>query len=118
MQLNATQMQALSEASQRDFEARLMAHCRAYFPDQCHALGEDGTRGMVRDAVGRARRYGFKIERHVSQFVDILFTFGEGFDTDAKLRWPATILTDPAIADPAERISRLCDAASEHLDGC
>lgn len=116
MQLNAAQMQALQDGAKLEFEDRLVAHCHSYFPDQCCALGADGTREMVREAIARAGHHGFKIERHVSKFVDLFFTFGEGFDTDPALEWAQAILSDTTIASPAERIERLCDEALEHLE--
>ena len=118
MKLNETQMQALSDGSQREFEDRLIAHCRAYFPDQCHALGEDATRDVIRGGVERARDYGFRVELHVCLYINLLFTFGDGFDTSEDPAWPHAILNDESIQDPADRIARLCDAASEHLDRC
>ena len=49
----------LAEAAHADFVARMRAHLRKFFPEQCDALGEVKTGQLIEFGITRAREYGF-----------------------------------------------------------
>jgi len=110
--IRTEQLNALREASVRDFERRMVVHLRKFFPEQCDSLGEDGAKLAVRHGIERAAAYNIRIERQVCKYIDVMFSFGRDFDTDAKLPWASLILTDPAIRSSAARMDRLVDTAT------
>lgn len=89
------------------FEDQVLVHVREFFPSRCNALGEDGTRALIRHGIDRARGYGIQREKDVCKYVDIAFVFGRDFDTEQP--WAPSILRSAASGE--QRIQALFDVA-------
>jgi len=107
------QMQALARSVLPQW---ITKHLKQFFPRECAALGETGLAERVREGIERAKSHGFENRVHISQYLDLMFTFGPDFDRDAALDWPGPILADRTVS-AGVRIERLLEAGSRHLTG-
>jgi hypothetical protein len=107
------QMQALARAVLPEW---ITNHLKQFFRHECAALGDAELSQRVNNGIERATSHGFETQVQISQYLDLIFTFGPDFDTDKALSWPAPILADRTLP-PALRIQRLLDAGSHHLTG-
>ena len=114
------QMESLSKAAYKEFENRMVAHLKEFFPDECEELGEDEVRDEIKYGVRRAKVYGFESEQDVCRYIDLMFAFGGDFDADPDLEELRQLLDEDddedAAEDATERMDRLYDAAMAILD--
>lgn len=103
--------EALGQAAREDFVARMRVHLAKFFPTQCAALGEERIGGLIELGIARAREHGFKAEREVCKYIDLMFVFGRDFDRDEWLPWARQILENGLPGDPEQRMRRLCETA-------
>ena len=104
------QMDVLADAS---FEPWLLDHARCFFAAECAELGPDGTLTFVREMVQRARRYGLRGGPEISSYLDLAFTFGRDFESDA---WAAALVAEADGHWSEFTIDALYEAAMEELD--
>ncbi len=109
------QLDALSQASLKSYEERMVTHLTKFFSPQCLALGEARTREAIYYGILRAKTYGVVSERDVCIYIDLMFAFGRDFDKDPNYSSAAQILTDKTIPDPTARINRLFEIALKHV---
>ncbi len=102
------------QAAAKDFEDRMVVHLNKFFPEQCEALGEPGTREEIRNGIDRAARYGIETERDVCKYIDLMFAFGRDFDTNPELPWAARILNDTKYESPTAKVEDLHQTAIWH----
>ncbi len=108
------QMETLQRAALMGFENRMVAHLNHFFPDECAAMEESGTRQIIRYGIERAGHYGIVAERDVCKYIDVMVVFGPDFDTDANLPWAVEILSDETITDNKGRVDLLVTSALTH----
>jgi hypothetical protein len=107
--LRSVQLRQMEELSRRSFERRLARHLEESFPEECARLGDDEVRRMCSQGVDRAQSHGFRSERDICKFLNLIVVFG--FEFDRELPWAVEIL---AVDDPSpERMERLYAAALE-----
>jgi hypothetical protein len=106
---------ALGHAAYEDFVARMRVHMRKFFPERCDTLGETKIGQLIEFGVKRARDYGFKAERDVCKYIDLMCVFGHAFHHDERLAWARQILDSCLPSDPNERMRRLHAAALNAL---
>lgn len=116
MMTSPEQMKRLSRAAYNEFENRMVAHLREFFPDQCEELSEDGVRDEIKYGVRRAKLYGFESEQDVCRYIDLMFAFGSNFDADPDLVELRQLLDDDVAGDPTERMDCLYDVAMSILE--
>lgn len=109
--LRKEQLEKFREVSRKNFIDRMLEHLQTHFPEQCDALGLEGVRVAVAYGIERARMYGFRYERHVCKYIDVMFAYGRHFDVDPNLRWANQILIDRDIANSTARINKLMKQA-------
>ena len=109
------QLDALSQASLKGFEERMVVHLNKFFQPQCRPLGEVKVREWIHYGIQRAKSYGIISERDVCKYIDLMFAFGRDFDKDRNYSLALQILTDEEITDPTQRINKLFDTALERL---
>ena len=107
----------LSKVMLSRFEDRMVVHLNKCFPEECEALGEEGTRSAIGLALERAAHYGIVAERDVCMYTDGMFAFGREFDRDSRLPWAARILNDKSFKDkPSEKAERLSHVATNNAE--
>ena len=111
-QVRPEQLQALGEASRKEFEDRMVHHAAKVFPEVCRTLGEEGVRGLVRHGTARAAMYRLTREADLCRFIELMFAFGRDFDQSTKLPWVSATLLDESIADPSLRLARVVELAN------
>ncbi|MGD0524158.1 MAG: hypothetical protein ABSE49_03380 [Polyangiaceae bacterium] len=107
------QFELLERVRIEDF---LVRHVVKFFPEQCAALGPEGTVQTVRDGLADAARHGLQDSLDECAYVDVMFLFGRGFATDPRLPWARAALGAAVGEPPGTRGARLYAAAMEELE--
>jgi hypothetical protein len=105
------QMAALSLNRERRFVEALARHSRRFFPRAAAALG-GGLEDALLEIAGRAESHGFRTQRQVARYLNLVFTFGLDFDRSSQTRWAARILE--SSLPPAAKLDRLYAVALQH----
>jgi hypothetical protein len=108
------QLSSLRRVRQKEYERRLAAHLKKYFPDTCAKLGDKGLLDALRHGVQRAKTYGIQAERDVVKFLNLMFVFGRDFDTDPRFPWAASMLHS-ADYGPTLRINQVYSDAKTRI---
>ena len=114
MKIRKEQKEVLEANALAILPARLRATLRQHLPERREDL--EGAEGLqrVEAAVEQARARGFTGERDTAKFVTLGFVLGEGFAAEP---WAATILDDPRLETPTERVEALwIEAKARELD--
>lgn len=86
------------------------------YPQKAAYVGEGGLAGLIREAIGAARQYGFSTDRAVTLVVVLMFAFGHGCFDDPLYPWIGKTVEAGAIADPEAGARRLERRALTWLD--
>jgi hypothetical protein len=92
--LRADQMQAIEAGRLRRFEQEMVAHARAFAPQRCEELGEEGTRRAVHEAVAIASTHGFDLRGTIRLVVEIALLYGSDFPAQPRCAPLAILLRD------------------------
>ncbi|APR88658.1 hypothetical protein A7982_14007 [Minicystis rosea] len=92
-----------------------VAHFREHLPEIFGAIGEPMIRETIRYGIGRARSHRIESESGVRVFIQMMFVFGPGFDSDPRVPWASRCLL--AAGDEVARVRLLIASAREHLNG-
>lgn len=90
-------MAVFRAAAEERFAERLRAYIAEEYPERYRALGEDGTRKLVRKGFEAAARYGIDTEGATAVLVELMIVFGERLERSPERAWAETILTLPDI---------------------
>jgi hypothetical protein len=86
------QISALAEPGIRRFRERAVLHLRTAVPETCAALGEDAVQASVDLALRKSREYGFREERDIVGYLNLMYLLGFDFDTDPRYAWTRDVL--------------------------
>lgn len=103
---------AFKQAAQENFISRLVEHVNKFFPEECEALGAEGTRATVGYCTTRAAHYGITSGADVSRYVDLAFAFGRDFDTAPGSSWASCVLLDRELTAES-KIAKLFGIVAE-----
>ena len=105
LQIRQTQLRVLEEDGWRKFEDEMVRHSQDFAPKLSAQLGEGQLRIALRQAIGRARDHGFSNRGPVRTFIESMFLFGSGFDTDPQYPWARrALLADDDQMSRAEKL--------------
>ena len=110
------QIRVFRREAEARFDRRLGAHFRQFFPRQCGFLGEGPLLAGLQAGRRQAEAKGFRAQREIALYISLMFLLGAGFESDPQIPWAAAILEDRTPVDPFARLTRLYEAASDHLD--
>lgn len=98
-----------------DLDRRLTAWLEQVYPEKARVVGEEVCRGLGREAVNLAKRYGFEDAAAAGVIAALMFLLGSGFDQDPQYPWASQALRskDP---DPDATTAQLVKAAKEYLE--
>lgn len=116
LRLRRAQLEVLAEERQGAFVEALGAHMQASYPEQCAALGEEGTRDAIAHGLARAEAHQLTRHEHIAQFVAVMFVLGRDFDTDARIPWAEAALGDTRRHDAGRRIATLVNLTRTFID--
>jgi len=86
------QMELFRRIARQPFEAEMLAHGKRFSPRLSEVLGDEQLRVALRRAIDRATGYGFTNRGPVRLYIELMFLFGSGFDSDPQYRWASEIL--------------------------
>lgn len=93
------QWEVLTEYSRKSGEDRFVKSFFQRYPDECGQMGEEALRRRVHRGMKKGKIYGLTMAAHVEQFIDMMFAWGDNFDTSPKLPWATRALSANADAD-------------------
>jgi hypothetical protein len=108
------QMEVFRLARERRFEERALAHLKDHLPERCAVLGDAAVRETIRNALGKARHYGFEEEYDILRLLNLMYTLGFEFDSDARYPWARETLEMPDLR-PRARMDLLVQQAMDTL---
>ncbi|WP_020587287.1 hypothetical protein [Desulfobacter curvatus] len=109
------QLQVFKTAAAHAFEDDMVLHVKKFTPPHYNAIGEEGTRKVVRLGFKRAERYNLTNRGPVQFYIESMFMFGSYFDTDPQYPWIEKALNDPAIKDQMDRADFLYEKMQDYL---
>jgi hypothetical protein len=109
------QMSIFEQAAIQRFEDEMVIHSKEFSPRLCEILGDEQLRVAIRQAIGPARGYGFNCRGPVRLYIEMMFLFGSGFDTDPQYPWATRILEDQSD-DEFLRADRLHASTMTYLE--
>jgi hypothetical protein len=86
------QMEVLGRYMLRQFEARMVLHLRATFPEPLRGMSESDLRDMIRDGIDKAAQYDVTTEGDVQRYLECMVLLGPNYDRDGELPWAGEIL--------------------------
>jgi hypothetical protein len=102
MQIRDEQMRAFEVRNRPQFEEELVAHLKEFAPKHSAVIGEAQLRSVVSSGIDRAAQCDFTKRGPVRFFLEMMFMFGSGFDTDPQIPWAPGLL----VGNPSDQISR------------
>src|SRR5919198_5265474 len=108
------QMEVLERGTRQRFENEMVAHGAEFSPRLSEIIGDEQLRLAVRQAIERARGFGFTNRGPIRLYVELIFLRGSDFDTDPQYPELGRILREEG--DQMLRAERLFDAVSDYMD--
>jgi hypothetical protein len=107
-------MDEFEEHANRAFEEEMITHLNDFAPELCRILGPEGLRVYVRSGLERARTYDFTNRGPARFYLELMFSFGSGFDSDPQLSWARAALHS-SERDQMARAGQLHELMEEYL---
>ena len=114
LNIRPEQMEILEQGTRRRFEDEMVLHAREFSPRLAAVIGDDQLRIAVRQAIERARGFGFANRGPIRLYVELAFLRGSDFDTDPQYPELGRILREEG--DQMWRAERMFDAVSGYMD--
>jgi hypothetical protein len=115
LQIRQEQYDALAEYARRRYIVQTSALLRRIFPKECAELGDDGVAGRIRTGMTRAKRHRITDNSDVTRYIQLMFTWGDDFDTSPKTPWAASLLALRG-ASASDRLNNVCRASAQQLE--
>ncbi len=106
------QMEVFRKIALENFESEMVAHSQEVRPRLYKVLGEEQLRVALRQAMQRAEGYGFTNKGPVRFYIDLMFLYGSGFDTDPQ--YPALNKVLNASGDQMTRAEQIYEGVIEY----
>lgn len=97
----------ISPSTTGSVEDRIDKALGRIWPRKHARLGAAAVRGLAREGMERARRYGITGDRGAAVYVSFMFLAGSGFDRDPQFPWAEAILMDESLPDPSAKVHLL-----------
>jgi len=88
-------MTVFEDAALQRFEDEMVAHSKEFSPRLCEVIGDDQLRVALRQAMKCADSYGFTYRGPIRLYVELMFFYGSGFDTDPQYPAIGEVLNAP-----------------------
>jgi len=100
--ISNAQMQALTQVWSAGLEQTLQAHVQRFFP-----LTAQESATLVSAARTKAASYDLYNQRDLHRFVNLCADEGIDFDLKPQNAWMRTMLLDPSVSSPSQRLDLL-----------
>jgi hypothetical protein len=114
--IRSAQLEAFRQHHLQKFEDEMVEHLKKFSAQHCRVAGESAVRRMIRIGIGNARKYGFTNRGPVRFYIELMFAFGSGVDTDPQYPWANAVLNDSDISDQKSRADRLWGQMRNYFD--
>ncbi len=111
LKLQSAPSEKFEDEGLRNFEDEMVLHSRAFTPRLCEVLGEEQLRVALRQAITRAHSYGFTFRGPIRLYIELMFIYGSGFDTDPQ--YPAIGEVLKASGDQMQRAEQIGESIHE-----
>src|SRR5687768_10032550 len=91
------QMAAFRADAQQRFAERMQAYVAAEYPLHHDALGDEGTRQLIRTGIELGVRYQLGGEGPVAVLIELMVQFGERLERSPDRAWAERILQQPGL---------------------
>ena len=98
------QLDVLKRASVQKFEDRMVDHLNAFTPRHFKILNEDEIRDVIQHGRELAKQHGYRSERSVRLYIEMMFMLGSGFFTDPQYSWISQIVDRQADVNASASI--------------
>jgi hypothetical protein len=109
------QMRVLGSVALRSFEMALVRHFFEFFQDECRLLGTHQVRRVVQLGMSRAMPLGYKTNREIGLYINLMFMLGSDFENDPQIPWARDQIRDQGVFRPYDRIRRVFQSALDYL---
>lgn len=114
LKISSLQTTQLDRVAEKRSKAQLVDDLRAFGPEISNAAGEEALVRFVDLGCDQAVSYGFNQYGSTRLYLQLMMSFGSGFNTDSQLPWASAILEDAAIPDQLIRANRLYRSAENY----
>lgn len=105
-----------SVASSDDYESAALAHLETLFPHKCAIVGNANLKNLIQAGLKRAPAYGIIGKTDMAMYTGMMFLLGTFFDIDPQFPVAETILNDPELRSPSEKLEKLRTQAMRLLE--
>jgi hypothetical protein len=94
-------------------------HLEQCYPNEVASMGEERTLQLIADASNRCASYGIDDPGGIMRYLNLVMTFGQGFDVHGDFNWIGAILSGPASSEDKFRTidKRLGIDEDSHVQG-
>lgn len=113
LSIRPEQIEVLERGTRQRFEDEMVLHGKAFSPRLSQVIGDDQLRVAVRQAIERARGFGFTNRGPIRLYIELIFLRGSDFDTDPQYPELGRILREEE--DQMWRAERMFDAVNDYI---
>ncbi|HVC63361.1 MAG TPA: hypothetical protein VND19_23730 [Acetobacteraceae bacterium] len=97
--IRSDQMETFRRVAEQRFKVEMLKHLARFAPRHCEVIGDRQLTSVIRRGLAGAARHGFTNRGPVQLYLEFMFLFGSGFDTDPLLPWVAAALRSGGLVD-------------------
>lgn len=116
MVIRESQLDTFRAAGAQQFDEEMIEHLTEFAPELARVAGRPGLQKAVQLGSGRAAAYGFSNRGPVRLYLEMMCSFGAGFDTDPQYPWARAALQDARYQGQTRRASELYRASERYFD--
>src|SRR5688572_31074858 len=90
-------MATFEERLRGDFQARLVSHIAAEYPQRFQELGEAGTTRLVLAGLDKAAAHNVTAAGAVAVLIELMVEVGSDFERSPDRKWAQTMLAHPTL---------------------
>ncbi|MGR8931674.1 MAG: hypothetical protein ACU836_13615 [Gammaproteobacteria bacterium] len=112
------QMEHFRQLALASFEQEMITHSQSFAPELCAVLSNEQLSLAIHSAIANAREHGFTNRGPVRLYIEMIFLFGSGFDSDPQYPWFKHILhtAAPQMQKAQSLFERILDY-QKHVSG-
>lgn len=113
--IREAQLKAFEDRALDDYIKELAQHCREFAPALCRTLSDKQLHHALHQGIDRAESHGSTLRGPTRFYIDMMFLFGIGFDTDPQYPWAAELLAGKNKMGEMDRAEALYARTMDYL---